>query len=137
MFLYNQSGLSGPFAPEDEYISELKNKQQEKEREALEKEQKRQERKRIADKNKNKKRTSSTRNITKKLKRNPRFLNLTAKAMLRMNLIFCVLSATWRILMKRMSPWTACRPCHNWYHDECTSWRGDMKRMPLSSILHV
>ena len=46
MFLYNNSGLSGPFAPEDEYISELNNKQQEKEREALEKDQLRQERKR-------------------------------------------------------------------------------------------
>ena len=49
MFLYNKSGLSGPFAPEDECISEVKNRQQEKERETLEKEQKRQGRKRKAD----------------------------------------------------------------------------------------
>ena len=53
-------------------------------------------------KKENKKRTSSTRNITKELKRKPRFLNLRAKAILR--LILCVLSATCRILMKRMPP---------------------------------
>ena len=108
-------GLSGPFAPEDEYISESKNKKQEKEREALEKEQKRQDRKRKADEKRKQKEDKQHKKHNKKVKKKTKIPKSDSESDAEIDTLYTKCNMPY-YFDEENAPWTACRSCHNWYH---------------------